>query len=339
MPKEQIQARALLGFADLVASHGANPERLLADIGIPNEALSNPDLPVPLDQLAALYQHAADVLALPDFGLRLAAVQDASLYGPLAQLALNAASVGDALQGIARHFAYHTPGAEIEMGPAADPAFVQVQYRLRLSDQVPPRQIIEQSYAMAAKLWRMVAPTGSAPIRIHLRHPAALPSSTYQQAYGCPILFEQPLDAIWLPVAALAAPIDHADSHLRDVAEHYVASILKRLPLDLGKQVETLITQQLPFGGATLANIAEQLRLHKRTLQRRLAEHGIVFADLLDDVRKGLAQQLLHDPAVPLARVSGLLGYNEQSSFIRACRRWFAAVPSDVRTATQNRFG
>lgn len=331
MPKEQIQARALLGFAELVASHGANPERLLAEIGIPAHALNNPDLPVPLDQLAALYHHAADVLALPDFGLRLAAVQDASLYGPLAQLALNAASVGDALQGIARHFAYHTPGAEIEISPAPDPAFLQVQYRLRLSDQVPPRQIIEQSYAMAAKLWRMVEPAGAAPIRIHLRHAAALPCATYQQAYGCTTLFEQPVDAIWLPLAALNAPIDHADSRLRDAAEHYVADILKRFPLDLGKQVETLITQQLPFGGATLATIAEQLRLHKRTLQRRLSEHGIVFADLLDEVRQGLAQQLLHDPAVPLARVSGLLGYNEQSSFIRACKRWFGEVPGELR--------
>ena len=200
-----------------------------------------------------------------------------------------------------------------------------------LSDQVPPRQIIEQSYAMAAKLWRMVEPAGGAPIRIHLRHPAALNKATYQRAYQCPVLFEQPHDAIWLPQAALTVPIDHADSRLRDAAEHYVASILKRFPLDLGKQVETLITQQLPFGGATLDHIAEQLRLHKRTLQRRLAEHGIVFADLLDEVRKGMAQQLLHEPTVPLARVSGLLGYHEQSSYIRACKRWFGVVPGEVR--------
>ena len=328
---EQIQARALLGFADLVQRHDANPQQLLTETGIPSEALSNPDLPIPLDQLATLYHHAAEALALPDFGLRLAALQDASLYGPLAHLALNAATVGDALHGISRYFAYHTPGAEIETGPAADPAYLQVQYRLRLSDQVPPRQIIEQSYAMAAKLWRMVEPAGGAPIRIHLRHPAALNKATYQRAYQCPVLFEQPHDAIWLPQAALTVPIDHADSRLRDAAEHYVASILKRFPLDLGKQVETLITQQLPFGGATLDHIAEQLRLHKRTLQRRLAEHGIVFADLLDEVRKGMAQQLLHEPTVPLARVSGLLGYNEQSSFIRACKRWFGVVPGEVR--------
>ncbi|MEO9334713.1 AraC family transcriptional regulator ligand-binding domain-containing protein [Pseudomonas guguanensis] len=328
---EMIQARALMGFAALVSSHGADPRALLSDVGIALDALENPDLPVPLDLLATLYHRAAQALDMADFGLRLSALQDSSIYGPLAEIALNSESVGDALQGLSRYFSYHTPGAEIETGPAADGRYIQVQYRLRLSNWVEPRQIIEQSYGMAAKLWRMIEPPGSEPIQILLRHQPAVDIRVYETFYGCPTVFEQAVDAVWLPVSAMAARIDHADSRLREASEQFISSVIRRFPLDLGKQVETLIIQQLPFGGASIERISAQLRMHKRTLQRRLAEQGILFGDLLDALREDQARQFLYDESVPLALVANLLGYNEQSSFIRACRRWFQATPLRLR--------
>jgi len=52
---------------------------------------------------------------------------------------------------------------------------------------------------------------------------------------------------------------------------------------------------------------------------------------LLDALRENQARQFLYDESVPLALVANLLGYNEQSSFIRACRRWFQATPLQLR--------
>jgi len=218
---EMIQACALMGFAALVGAHGADPRALLADVGISLDALENPDLPVPLDLLATLYHRAAQALDMADFGLRLSALQDSSIYGPLAGIALNSESVGDGLRGLSRYFSYHTPGTEIDTGPAADGRCIQVQYRLRLSDWVEPRQIIEQSYGMAAKLWRMIEPPGSEPIQILLRHQPAVDITVYETFYGCPTVFEQVVDAVWLPVSAMAARIDHADGRLREALQRH----------------------------------------------------------------------------------------------------------------------
>ncbi|WP_108124702.1 AraC family transcriptional regulator [Saccharospirillum mangrovi] len=331
MATDMIQARALLGFAELLSDVNADPMPLLDCAKIPREALHEPERPISLDALARLYDLTAGQLGMADFGLRLSTYQDASLYGPLALIALNAHSVGEALDGLTRNFAYHTPGAHFDVGPSDDGRWLGVQYRLRLSANIDGRQIIEQSYAMAFKLWSMVAPQRVQEAHIILRHAPVLPLATYANYFGCPLSFDQPQDAILLPLDALATPLAQTDDSLRATAERYVAHIIRRHPLDVGRQVEQLIDQQLAVGGARIDAIARQLGLHRRTLQRRLAEQSLVFDQLLDQRRQAHARRYLADDQLSLARVTTLLGYNEQSSFIRACKRWSGLAPGPWR--------
>ncbi|MCU1717381.1 AraC family transcriptional regulator [Pseudomonas sp. 5P_3.1_Bac2] len=330
---QMIQARALMGFAELLTSQGLSLEQLLSECEISLAAIENPDLPIPLDHLAKLYERCAQVLNWADLGLRIVQFQDISMYGPLAQIMLNASSVGAALEGLTKHFAYHTPGAAISIVPASDPRYIEVQYVLLLSPGIAHRQITEQSFGMACKLWRMLVALDSTPPQVRMRHAQALPLAQYQAHFACPVQFEQSVDAIWLPLEQFDQPIDQADPQLRQASEAYIAGIIRRFPLDLGKQVETLIIQQLALGGASIAAIAKQLGLQQRTLQRRLAQQGIVFADLLDSLRRSQARLYLANAGLPLAAVSALLGYNEQSSFIRACKRWFGQTPQQLRSA------
>ena len=326
---DMIQARALMGFYDLVAEAGVDPLPLLDDCAIDRKALHEPELPVSLDNLARLYDHAARVLGWQDFGLRLAERQDLSLYGPLALVAMHAPTLGEALNGLVRYFPYHTPGGHIEIEPAAD--VVRVHYALRLGEGVPALQIIEQSYAMAARIWRFLAPPAAPSPQLQLSHAPLSALADYQRAFGCEVEFNQPHDAILLPAAALALPLDRADGRLRQASEEFIAGIIRRSPLDIGRQVETLIISQLALGCAGIDAIAGQLRMHRRTLQRRLAAQGLVFEHLLDDIRRRQAQQYLTQTGLPPAEAGALLGYGEQSSFIRACRRWFGGTPLQVR--------
>jgi AraC-like DNA-binding protein len=94
-----------------------------------------------------------------------------------------------------------------------------------------------------------------------------------------------------------------------------------------------LIVRQLASGICTLPRIAQQLRLPERTLQRRLQVAGITFEEIVDRVRRHRAREYLVETAIPLRQVSTLLGYTEQSAFIRACRRWFGKPPLVLREA------
>jgi AraC-like DNA-binding protein len=87
----------------------------------------------------------------------------------------------------------------------------------------------------------------------------------------------------------------------------------------------------LPTGHADAATVADQLRLHPRTLQRRLAGEGVTFAALLERERQAQAARLLTQPDLQLGQVAGLLGYSEQSAFNRAFRRWYGVPPGRYR--------
>ncbi|WP_206538113.1 AraC family transcriptional regulator [Rhodoferax saidenbachensis] len=331
MAKEMIQARALGGFRMLVEAHGGDPKALLTRCKIPLAALTKPDLPISLDSLASLYDHAAQVLEMEDFGLQLSRCQDLTLYGPLALIVLHAQTVGDALVGLMRHFAFHTPGASFQIADDADPDVICVRYALNLQPGTPSRQIVEQSYGMAAKLWSTMVPSEAAQARILLRHAPAVPPRVYEKSFGCPCSFEQETDAIVLPRRALDFVVPHADPELVATAEGYIATIMRRHPLDLAQQVKALVAEQLAFGGATIENIAGQLKMQKRKLQRLLAEQGLYFESIVDELRCDLATEYLGNAALSLQTVGTMLGYNEQSSFTRACKRWFDASPKLVR--------
>lgn len=328
---ERIQARALIGFSGLVEAHGGEPAVLLSRCGIPFAALDSPELPIALDNLARLYDLAAEELKMPDFGLRLSAAQDLSIYGPLALIVLHSRTVGDALDLLVRHFAFHTPGATISIAQSDDPEFLHVSYALDVAPDIDGRQIVEQSYGMAAKLWATVAPARACDARILLRHAPAVAVSEYRERFACPCLFGQERDAILLPRDALGLAIDRADPELLAGAERYIANVIRDHPLDLGRQVEALIAGQMAFGGATIDNIARQMKMHRRRLQRRLAEQGLHFEDILDGLRRYRTQEYLREPNVSLGEIGAMLGYNEQSSFSRACRRWFGASPKRLR--------
>ncbi|MNR39561.1 HTH-type transcriptional regulator VirS [compost metagenome] len=92
-------------------------------------------------------------------------------------------------------------------------------------------------------------------------------------------------------------------------------------------QVERLVLRMLPIQRCRLPLIAEQLGMHTRMLQRRLADQGRSFDEIVEHIRRERADHYLAERHMPMSQVAGLLGYSEQSVFNRACQRWFAMAP------------
>ncbi len=80
-----------------------------------------------------------------------------------------------------------------------------------------------------------------------------------------------------------------------------------------------------------LADVARDLGLSERTLQRRITEEGKTFRDLLVEARQELGRRLLADPTAEIEEVACLLGYQDTSSFYRAFRDWEGVTPNRWR--------
>ena len=72
---------------------------------------------------------------------------------------------------------------------------------------------------------------------------------------------------------------------------------------------------------------------------RRLEEEGVTFAEVVQGVRRRTAEQYLRDSDMSLRHLASELGYLEQSTFTRACRRWFGMSPLAYRRALRTPAG
>jgi AraC-like DNA-binding protein len=74
--------------------------------------------------------------------------------------------------------------------------------------------------------------------------------------------------------------------------------------------------------------IASDMRLTKRTLQRRLQNQNTSFAILRDDVRFHYAVKFLVDKNMRVDQVSVALDFSDRTSFTNAFKRWTGLSPS-----------
>jgi AraC-like DNA-binding protein len=96
-------------------------------------------------------------------------------------------------------------------------------------------------------------------------------------------------------------------------------------------QVRAAVIRNLAHDRVRLASIAAELGLSPRTLQRKLADSGASFQQVLDAARHALAQDYLRQRGLSLADIAFLLGYQEQSAFTHAFREWSGMNPGAWR--------
>ena len=96
------------------------------------------------------------------------------------------------------------------------------------------------------------------------------------------------------------------------------------------ESVRNAIGKLIPKGQATLAKTAEVMGVSARTLQRRLAEQGLSFSHLVNEMRFIKAQELIQQQE-KIAEVATRLGYADAGSFTRAFERWAGMSPLQYR--------
>lgn len=97
--------------------------------------------------------------------------------------------------------------------------------------------------------------------------------------------------------------------------------------------------QQMRKGKPSLDDTARLLGMSGRTLRRRLLEEELSYSELLAAARKEAAEVYIHEEKLTLAEIAGLLGYGDQTAFMRAFRGWFGESPGAYREKLRGRKG
>ncbi|MBB3119373.1 AraC family transcriptional regulator [Pseudoduganella violacea] len=195
-------------------------------------------------------------------------------------------------------------------------------------NRVVPQQRYDFVWCVLLRTLRCASGRDDAnPVAVEYTFPPPANAHIYEQTFGCPVRFDMPNNVMEFSDADLVAALPNGGM---PVSGEMLAKLAAAEPKGFRGRVQELLTTMLPKGPPHRDSVAVQLMVSERTLQRRLAEEGTSFSQLVDDTRRELARQSLAAGDLSLKVLSFQLGFSEPSAFYRACKRWFGMTPSTI---------
>lgn len=308
-------ARLLLRMA---AGQGLAAEKLARAAGLEEAALIGPEARIPDASYRRLW-HQLDAQVDARFSIQsLADTVATESFGLPGYLAESSATVAEALRISVRFHGLLEDAGEAQFERAGE--LVRKPPRDHSPWPVREAEHILASYVVLARRW-----TGSElrPREVWFTHAAPTDAAVLERFFGCPLRFERPLNLVVFRPEDLGRPLERADAvlhhHLLSVAEARLSE-RPRAPALL-EDLRTFVDERLGAGDLSIGAAAKQLRLSRRTLQRRLQAHGLEYQTLVDSRRRARAQALLGE-GLPLTAVAEAIGFADASTLRRAMSRW-----------------
>jgi AraC-like DNA-binding protein len=156
----------------------------------------------------------------------------------------------------------------------------------------------------------------------------------HERIFGCPVEFEAEHNRLFIDRATWETPTRGAHSGVLGVLIQHADLLLCKLPRgpELIERTRRAIGARLRGGDPSLENVARELGMSERSLQRHLRDLGFSYNAVADEVREATARLYLEQPDMALAEIGYLLGFADQSAFNRAFKRWTGCTPKQART-------
>ncbi|CAN5924234.1 AraC family transcriptional regulator [soil metagenome] len=327
----------------LVALHelGVDAEAVRLEAGLPADVMNDASLPadvvndaggrIPIASLHAAWAAAGRRLCRSDAALLVARHYVPGDYGLVGFVAMNGATLADALAQIVRFGSLWTDDPVFALGEDGT-----LDCRCRTSSPCGPgvRYAHEAGLAELLSAARLVTQTRLSPREVHFAHPGPADPSAHEAFFGCPVRFDARETALLFLRETLALPLPKADAQLGAFLTEMATDALGRRTRESSppERIKEIIGEELRRCLPPLEQIARRLATSERTLRRRLEEEGTSFRTLLDETRAELAQSYVRDGKLSLSEVAFLVGFSETSAFNRAFKRWTGSPPSAWRS-------
>lgn len=310
---------------------GVLPADVLRRAGLPAGLFEQSKPLVTTEEFFALYHAIQEVSVEPAIGLKLGSEERVERYSPTAIAALYSRSFGDALEKIARYKRLTCP-EEIRIAKRGKEC--AVEFAWVLAEQEEPGTLVDTCFAWIVTVGRRGTGRNVSPLRVEMARPEAH-RRIYEKHFGCAVKFDARENRLVFRAEDIAQPFVTHNPDLLDLIAPQLEAELTRQTADqsLNEQVKGILKKYLAGQRPRLEDVARELRVSARTLQRRLLAEEITFQSLVEEARREMAQHYLLESSLELNETAYLLGYEDPNSFIRAFHQWEGTSPGEWRTA------
>ncbi len=342
----RVTGAYLLPLLETAAARGIDAASLaiaagLAPDTLPPLPLQNPsDLPesLPAQDYIALLDAGARLADDPHFGLHVGERVRPGTYSVHGVVLLACQHLGQAFELTQRYeqLAHDLGRSQL----ALDGGLARYGW----TSQYPraSRHLVESVFAGIRIFGCWLAGRPLAPLEVCFAHDSdddADPAE-YERVLGVAPRFGAGANTASFDAAILAVPVPNADPGLFPVLREHAERLLRERERNgvvgdvhaaVVRQLAPDLARALAPEPVRLAGIAAEIGMSARTLQRKLADAGSSFQQVLDGARHALALDYLRQDGLSLVDIAFLLGYQEQSAFTHAFREWSGMNPGAWR--------
>ncbi len=313
---------------------GISPNTALRQAGLPTGLFKLERIVVSTEEFFALYRGIAEAGNDPGVGLKLGTEERVERYDPIKLAALSARSFRDAIERSARYKQLTCP-EKIRMMERGDECAIKFVWLLA-HEQEPPL-LVDVCFAWILTLGQRGTGRPLRPKRVELQRPLAH-RDMYEAHFHCPVKFKATQNALIFSKPDMELPfVTYNADLLATVAPQLEAELSEQLSRKtFSEQAKGILKQLLAGHRPGIDDLARELHLSTRTLQRRLTDQGITFQRLLDEARRELARHYLLHSSRELNETAYLLGYEDANSFFRAFHQWEGTSPGQWRALQKN---
>jgi len=318
------------GIAELLAAEGLNAGELLASAGIDPASLEAPGARVETEKISRLWEIAVARSGNPAIALAQHHRPRPKSFDLVGYTMMSCANLKDALGRLVRYLRILSDVLTLNQSEAG--GLYQLTFDLHGGRHPVPRQRMEFILLTLVNFCRWISGQDIDPRAVAISWPAPRDLAPYREAFRCPVSFDARICCLVFALEDLSRPLPTSNPVLARMHERFAGEYLAQF--DHGQtshRLREVIVRRLPDGEPRRDHVARELGMSERTLQRRLVEEGSSFVQLLDDTRRELAEQYLSRLQLSFGEAAYLLGFSDQSSFFRACKRWFGVPPGEYR--------
>ncbi len=327
------RAAALTGVADVARELGVDAASVAAEIGLPVEALSNPDLMIRNPLIGQLYRRISQLSGSTDISLRVAERRQLDNLGVIGFAMKHQPTLLAATEILRRYFGLQNEAVGISY-VVSDDVEVQVFARQNMGLDIAhlTRFPAELGIGVLFRALKELSDTPLHPVSVSFVHARGAPVKSYLRVFGIEPLFEQESNGATFSCADMMRPLTRFDPDTLHHANAFIEAVsAQRSRESFSDRVHDVLMTRLRHGMPSVAEAAGLLAVSPRTLNRRLAGENSTYQELIHQVRIRAAVSYLDGSHRSLSEISNILGFAEQSGFSRWFRRTFGVTPSQHR--------
>lgn len=324
-----LSTRYLRRFIRFMEGRGIGRTVLLADSGLSDSDVDNPDGFLNMEQAILILGRAQSLLTDERAPFQFGQELDFPAHGLLGYALLRQQNHYKLTQMIVQYLRVGLPLMDMEVTASSSEIFIHLRDVWKFGEVRPfvAKIYMGGIYTLASNVCHRMS--------FDCDFPAALVPAEWRKIARCAEMrFDQDSNRVIIPIAERPTRDMIPDSRMVLAS----AESRERMRPDNIREVVAKVREIVSYNPdrrSTLERVARKLGMSARSLRDHLARAETSFREIRNEIREAYATRYLTDTRVSLDIIAEKVGFSDQAGFTRAYRSWTGQTPGQVRRQAQ----